>query len=700
MSVVWLVVWGSRGIQRGDIDWLSASIALPGLGVAVWSALMSRTALGLQAADLAALGASLADRVALAETRERSRMLGGAGKPIDVRFVFRPGHVQAHDAAGADPDGRLGTVVDYYRRLRPGRLVITGPPGSGKTVLALELLLALIEDRDPRDPVPVRMPLGSWTALDTTPIDEGVQGAEVGDALRVWVIDHLQSTYRLPRAAARLLVEANMILPILDGLDEMDAADFRNSTGPSARPGRRARRALEIMNAYQHGRDRACLVVTSRSDSYDALNTWAKDAARIDITPVTPGQAREFILARVDDPRRWRDVVDALASAPSGPLARGLSTPWRLTMAVAVHEQRDRGFEAYSHAPRNLLAPDLADDATMRDHLHRLYVRSRTCHVVPRGHSQTPEQAHVWLGVLARYLEDNSRTGRIVGGRTLSGTDLVLHELWPLAGDSRAYIAHLRVVAASTFVAIAVAVAVCLIDSSPLLILRMGQPFSLVCGAMVITGIGTWPRRAPLAPARLRTARGQHRIRRGVVAGLMLGTAFAIVGWFENAPMSNVMASIAVVVGVAVLGGITTALAGGIRIRRSGVGVSVKTIDDDGGAARDPRDLIRAELTTAIVLGLVTGLLLGNDVDLELDSGSRAILGFGLGILFGLVCAPAGLRYAIFLLYARTGPHRLPWRLGRFLHWATQAGLLRTAGTAYQFRHRELQDWLARNPTP
>ncbi|WP_269453100.1 hypothetical protein [Yinghuangia sp. ASG 101] len=37
----------------------------------------------------------------------------------------------------------------------------------------------------------------------------------------------------------------------------------------------------------------------------------------------------------------------------------------------------------------------------------------------------------------------------------------------------------------------------------------------------------------------------------------------------------------------------------------------------------------------------------------------------------------------------------MEWRLGCLLHRATEAGLPRTAGPAYQFRHRELQDWLA-----
>ncbi len=43
---------------------------------------------------------------------------------------------------------------------------------------------------------------------------------------------------------------------------------------------------------------------------------------------------------------------------------------------------------------------------------------------------------------------------------------------------------------------------------------------------------------------------------------------------------------------------------------------------------------------------------------------------------------------------------RLPFRLVVFLDWACEAGLLRYAGTAYRFRHRELQQWLAAHPDP
>jgi hypothetical protein len=76
-----------------------------------------------------------------------------------------------------------------------------------------------------------------------------------------------------------------------------------------------------------------------------------------------------------------------------------------------------------------------------------------------------------------------------------------------------------------------------------------------------------------------------------------------------------------------------------------------------------------------------------------------AVLGAGFGLT---VWSRARMRYtlAIGLLAARG---RLPLRTGEFLSWAQHAGLLRTSGTAYQYRHRQFQDWItpaAPRPSP
>ncbi|CAM5537429.1 hypothetical protein STANM309S_02894 [Streptomyces tanashiensis] len=75
-------------------------------------------------------------------------------------------------------------------------------------------------------------------------------------------------------------------------------------------------------------------------------------------------------------------------------------------------------------------------------------------------------------------------------------------------------------------------------------------------------------------------------------------------------------------------------------------------------------------------------------------AGWRGLSGVFLPIaVFGaLLFHTMTFRYLVFLVLAR---RILPWRLGRFLRACHRAGILRTSGAAYQFRHLELQDHLA-----
>ncbi|UGQ11056.1 hypothetical protein LO772_30315 [Yinghuangia sp. ASG 101] len=67
----------------------------------------------------------------------------------------------------------------------------------------------------------------------------------------------------------------------------------------------------------------------------------------------------------------------------------------------------------------------------------------------------------------------------------------------------------------------------------------------------------------------------------------------------------------------------------------------------------------------------------------------------GIPAALFVFAAIGGMRYGVLLLSTRRSPVQLPWRLCSFLGWAEEAGLLRLSGSAYQFRHKELQDWLA-----
>ncbi|MDQ0904259.1 hypothetical protein QFZ22_000244 [Streptomyces canus] len=648
-SVVAVVAWGLPGLERGDVDPAGAAIGLMGLAVAGWSLGMSRRGLRHQESDAVAMADRLAQAVLRAETEARTQLLGGDGTTIDVRFDFRP--AAARNAAGADVEGQLSEVVNYYRRLRPGRLVITGAPGTGKTVLALELLLALLEERRPEDPVPVRLPLASWDLLSASHLGTGPStgaGHDPGAAVRMvraWVCRHLVDTYRgISPTAAEALMDAGLILPVLDGLDEMDAGDTPGY-------GSRARQALDVLNAFQRGRAKANLVLTCRSGQYqvlEALEVWAQDSARVEIGQISPDQARLFIQQRVGSPARWQGVLDTLDQAPSSPLARALSTPWRLTMAVTVYEQRDLD-GAYLHSPQDLIRPELSSDQAVRDHLLKLFLQDATArHRAPRS-DYTPDQVRAWLGVLAAYLNTNAATGRTVAGRTLSGTDLILHELWPVAGSRRPRIAHLALLAGVFLGGSALGMWGFGIELSGGAALAM----AVALPALGVTYAEAWPVPSRLDLGKLRTPGGRRT------------AAF----WLVDTLMGPIAA--------------VTLLPGGSEGTLSVV---------------DPRVLVRINLTSGLVAGLGTGFMFVLWAT-EFATGNAPttlwiVVTITLAMAAGLV-GNAGMRYIALLLCTRLGPRALPWRLARFLQWATNAGLLRGAGIAHQFRHRELQDWLA-----
>ncbi|WTX00123.1 hypothetical protein OG216_45260 [Streptomycetaceae bacterium NBC_01309] len=121
----------------------------------------------------------------------------------------------------------------------------------------------------------------------------------------------------------------------------------------------------------------------------------------------------------------------------------------------------------------------------------------------------------------------------------------------------------------------------------------------------------------------------------------------------------------------------------------------------------DPRRVIADDFVFWLVCGAAPGLAVMAVVLLFVvlqGTPAPEVL-----VVAGLLSLPVGLLvlalrlprsgvwtgYLAMLLCTRRGPTVLPWRFERHLHWAEQTGLLRLAGHAYQFRHRELQDWLA-----
>ncbi|MFF4035961.1 NACHT domain-containing protein [Streptomyces sviceus] len=677
VATVWVLGEGKSAVD--SVTLLGFPVALASLMVAVAgipAALSALTQTPDDAAAARAAAARLARQVHQAEQREWLRLVGGDTERINLHFTLRtdgqrrPAVTVATSGSLFDDGGAsVPDIVTFYRDTRPARLVVTGSPGAGKTVLALELLLALIGSRSETDPVPIRLSLAEW---DTSAMD-----------LEGFLVRHLTQALDWPQHIATRLVQHHLVLPVLDGLDEMDPLLSRNGHPVLDRRGNprpdpdapRARAALNLLNIYQDGLSPAPLILTCRGAHYEALPEAdrLRTAARIHIAHVTPERAITYLAQRSGDSPRWNSLLRHLDSHPAGPAAQALSTPWRLSLAATIYHR--------SGEPHELLAHTTPSD--LDNHLlGRLIPAATELDVLARHHRRyKAEDVHRWLSALAVHLA-SVRPGTASEPTGAMGTDLVLHELWPMSGRRRIRAVDAVLSALTVLLTLPVAWA----TPNPA-IFAPGIVFvSVAVGA--IAALNTSPAPHRLHWGRLATSQGRVDLTLGLTAGLLAGVGLS---FFADA-----------LLGIGF--GLACGLIGGLVVGAIGQPVSTAS----------PRQILRNDLTYGLMSGAAWGLATAVAAGLTLDPRTGLSCGI-VGFVSGLVGLTAGItaklfdgilprfptgiaagfpatrRYLVFLLCSR---NRLPFRLIIFLDWSCDVGLLRRSGPAYQFRHREIQRWL------
>ncbi|MFD0009180.1 NACHT domain-containing protein [Streptomyces sp. NPDC127178] len=608
---------------------------------------------------------------------QRYQLLGQGHHAIDLSFqvMNEPSGAPADPGQGCHVEG----IVDFYCAQHSRRLVITGSPGAGKTFLTIDLVLGLLHDDTADDLIPIRLALTDW---------------DTGIAFEEWLSTRIAAEYDVVPRSAQLMVDKRRILPVLDGLDEIDAGSDPHAAAP------RAIAVMEALNAYLDGNTGAPVVLACRSWRYRALvdsGHALAQATHIQIAPLTAGQARGYLTQRSTMPAHHLAVLlDALdASDPAAPVP-WLSTPWRVTLAATALAAGAHPRELLSHAQRSLAAAD--------EYLLGLYVPSATA--LDTRHRYSPHDAERWLGELARYLRDSGKQ------------TIVLHELWGLGRGHRA-----KAAAALT----GTLLGALLFTPWAYANTQTATPWasgSVVFNGFLCLGVGAYlgaftardshgPRMVRFEPVeRHWQAVAEFRIRlRACIHALLfnvasLGALVMSVRYWPNlfdgadnaAPWDWSFWFLLIV--VLAVGWPAFAL----LARLSSVGVSgwavltdkrpvLITVHPDGSLPGSPlAPMRRVLLTGAVAAAGVTALFTLQTV---LARPAWAGATANILILFGWVVLAEPARwcawYLAFRLWARG---RLPWRTGAFLNWAAETGVLRVAGLAYEFRHHELRDWL------
>ncbi|KPI28864.1 hypothetical protein OK074_6846 [Actinobacteria bacterium OK074] len=621
---------------------------------------------------------------------------------------------EAPPAGRLDLTGHLAQIADVYERVPSRRLVVLGKAGSGKTVLGVRFVLDRLKTRRSGaavpEPVPEIFSLGSWNPKD--------------EDLRTWLVGRLsrdQPGLAAPdadgRTPAEELVDGELILPVLDGFDEIRVglrSDAREQLSKTPLP----------------------YILTSRFDEYEAAvrNTRGMHlAAVVELAALRPDDSAEYLRlssAKAVAPE-WRQVRDEMRAHPDGPLAKALSTPLMVTLAAAVYGEQ--GTEATTeeeatgategtggstpenepHTPRSLLnTTRFPTPAHIESHLLAAFLASAYRERPGDLHRWHPQSAHRWLTHLAEHLHRRKTpdlewwelgTSMRTGHRTL-----LIAFLAALSYGVPTAIGNIPVDLVRTSYGLGFA-------------LRRGLAVGLLHGLVAGAAFGFiyWlaTRSSLLKPAPVRVSlfgggsrRTGTELWKRSALGALVGFSFALVvvlvdrfpvrwlglydGLGGELPWSAVVFPLEIGVAVGLALGVITWLESPVKVKEATSFV---------GLLRSNRKNVYAHLAVwALAVGLVGGVvesfsnsLLGS-VQLSLVFGVEGAFGGGLG--YGLSLSAWCQWFVLARLWLPL-TRRLPWRLIAFLDDACERGVLRRTGAVYQFRHASLQEHLTK-PAP
>ena len=571
--------------------------------------------------------------------------------------VERPFDLLVQRPAQAPQALPRGTPLSHIFQDAGHTLLILGEPGAGKTTILLELTRDLLDRavQDESHLIPVVFNLSSW--------------AEHRGALADWLVDELNKRYDVPRKLAQAWVEADVILPLLDGLDEV-ATGHREA-------------CVETINTFLHEHGLVPLVVCSRVADYEALAVRLRVPSAVMIQALSRQQVASYV-----------DQADiALAGLRTAlqndeTLWELLNTPLMLSIAALAYKGRS--------------ADEISSFGTVEERRAQLFAAYTSTMFQRRAKATlyTRKQTEHWLTWLARAMKDHSQSIFYVER---------IQPNWVTDQRQQRTIKFIRKLILSVFFGVP------LIGMLSVLEVDNGVPISFLAwqfGMCSVFGLLMWLLQyycppvgrllaRPVSPKvymseeikcieKIRWSWSAVRFKRlmlfGPLTAGLLGMLLVVLlrgldAWSDG---------LAVGLFFGLLGGLVV----GVVWLWTGVTIGEIALHSfpNEGIKRSLQNGLRSGLAGGLVFGLLGGLL----------SGLAGGLVFGLfgGLLSGLVFGGYSCLYHFALRLVLWRKNFAPLNYVRFLDCATARIFLRKVGGGYVFVHRILLDYFAAMPQP
>ena len=255
-----------------------------------------------------------------------------------------------------------------------GKLLILGAPGAGKTTTQLELAQALIRraEEQPDYPVPVLFNLSSWK--------------NDRQSLADWLVTELKSKYGVSTKIGKDWVDNHQLLPLLDGLDELEP--------------QRQEICVDAINQFLTSEIRPLyLVVCSRREEYRNYTTQLQLNGAIYLQPLTNNQICDY-LTSINSIELWSTISNDFN------LLQFVETP--LLLSITILAFQEISIEEWQH---------LNSTADRIQYLLDAYVgRMLTREIKSRAYKNKPPNARktrMWLVWLAKQIQRESKICRI-----------------------------------------------------------------------------------------------------------------------------------------------------------------------------------------------------------------------------------------------------------------------------------------------